>query len=256
MRFLIFAILAFLTLPAVAQQVVKVNASTAIYSGADTTSAVVATLPAGTEVMIMKAEGKQPGTSIGWASVRRGSNKGYTPMHFLVSFGSPTPTAGATAGVWPVDSLTGLYSFKQVVKAEHVSKAELYTRGREWFARTFRSADQVLEMEDREAGKLIGKAYSPFRNGADCWYTVIVQVKDGKYKVEITNIYYKAKGSTTYTTVSITAEKQFSGQAFKSDGTMRPAYQQYKEETEKVVYALQQGIKAAMSRAVAQNDDF
>lgn len=95
----------------------------------------------------------------------------------------------------PVDSATRKIDYQGVVKADGLTKDELYTRAREWFAKTFNSAKDVIQMDDKSAGKIIGKGAA---NGSyfyllttirfTLYYTVSITVKDGRYRYEITDI--------------------------------------------------------------------
>src|SRR5687768_10177439 len=73
----------------------------------------------------------------------------------------------------PLDSVTNRVTFSEVVKIENATKDELFTRAREWFAKTFVSAQNVLQMDDRVSGKLIGKG----SYGHNTHYTVSITVK-------------------------------------------------------------------------------
>lgn len=93
----------------------------------------------------------------------------------------------------PVDSLTHKVTYQGVVQVPGATQAELYSRAREWFAVTFGSAKAVLEMDDRTAGKLIGRengGYMQHFLGQDTpvtvWRTVNIQVKDGRFKYVFT----------------------------------------------------------------------
>ena len=80
------------------------------------------------------------------------------------------------------------------------SKTELYTKSRIWFSETFKSAEAVLQMDDKDAGIMIGKAYSDiyvsnkFYDEDDiktkAYFTIKVQVKENKCKLEIYDVYY------------------------------------------------------------------
>lgn len=59
--------------------------------------------------------------------------------------------------VLPIDSATNSISYNEVVKAEGLSKDNLYVKAREWFAVTAGSAQAVIQMDDKAAGKIIGK---------------------------------------------------------------------------------------------------
>jgi hypothetical protein len=94
----------------------------------------------------------------------------------------------------PLDSLTRKVTYQGVVTVPGATQAELYSRAREWFATSFGSAKGVLEMDDRESGKLIGNAVGSYnqrfmgKDGAvGLWRTINVQVKDGRFKYVITN---------------------------------------------------------------------
>jgi hypothetical protein len=98
----------------------------------------------------------------------------------------------------PMDSTTGKYTFQGVVKVDSTSKNELYSRAREWFAKTFNSANNVIQMDDKEAGKIIGKGCFKVRCGKWDWddrkiergvinFTLSIYIKDGKFKYVITD---------------------------------------------------------------------
>ena len=61
----------------------------------------------------------------------------------------------------PISEKTGKVCYEDVVKVEGVSASDLYVRANEWFAKTFNSANAVIQMQDKEAGKIIGKGYVP-----------------------------------------------------------------------------------------------
>lgn len=100
-----------------------------------------------------------------------------------------------------------LFSFSQeyseVVQAEGKTTDQLYSIAREWFALTFKSANDVLQMDDPVAGKLIGKGSvyvsESFVSGKGLtavpinleWYpgfTIKIEVREGRYKCDITDI--------------------------------------------------------------------
>lgn len=101
----------------------------------------------------------------------------------------------------------GKIIYTEVVTADDKSQDELYASAREWFAKTYNSANNVIQMEDKESGKLVGKALSDvYHKGlgmrhpsGNIRYTIAVSVKDGRYKYEITDFYHT--GETNATTV-------------------------------------------------------
>src|SRR5258708_31294843 len=59
----------------------------------------------------------------------------------------------------PIDSETNKIMYTEVVKVDSsVTKDILYSKAREWFAIAFKSSNVVIQLEDKENGKIIGKA--------------------------------------------------------------------------------------------------
>lgn len=99
----------------------------------------------------------------------------------------------------PIDSITGRITYTAIVSVDSVSsKQQMYLRAREWFAKTYRSSKDVIQMEDSVSGKIIGKALMQvynkglgmLHNSGYINYTISVFVKNGRYKYEVTNFYH------------------------------------------------------------------
>jgi hypothetical protein len=94
-------------------------------------------------------------------------------------------------------------TFTDVIQVEGVSKNELYNRARLWFIGAFVSADDVLLMENKQEGQLIGegnfkfvpKMYLGSDIGGIIKFTIKLFVKDGRYKYVITEFVNKPKGA-------------------------------------------------------------
>lgn len=125
---------------------------------------------------------------------------------------------------FPIDTATGKIMFSEVIYLDSVSKATLYIKAREWFVKSFKSSKAVLELEDIEAGKLIGKGNftamteesmndNEFikRKGlvskelrekknkgevGSVSFLISLYIKDGRYKYEITDLSHKGMTTT------------------------------------------------------------
>ena len=109
--------------------------------------------------------------------------------------------------ILPGDSEGNIF-FEEVVKVDsNLTKQELYVNAKEWFAKTFVSAQDVIQMDDKEVGRIIGKGNMEYNstiyygsNGTKGWirYTVTIQVKDGRYKYEISNFVHEGNSLNSY----------------------------------------------------------
>src|SRR5258708_6037170 len=95
-----------------------------------------------------------------------------------------------------------------VVKIDSASKSDLYNAARQWFNYTFKDSKSVLQIQDKDAGQLSGKAASrgffsskvfgvSKKYPASFEFSIDIWVKDGKYKYQIFNIdnYQTGKGN-------------------------------------------------------------
>lgn len=106
----------------------------------------------------------------------------------------------------PIDSNTNKISFTEIVIVDSLSnKQELFSIAREWFAKTYNSAISVIQMEDKESGKIVGKAKMQiYRKGTlgnmeygHVNYTITINVKDGRYKYLISDFHHTGQHNVT-----------------------------------------------------------
>jgi hypothetical protein len=93
----------------------------------------------------------------------------------------------------------GVIIYTDVIHVDSsITKSELFNRAKAWIAMEYKSANAVIQMEDKDAGILIGKGIFTVQ-----WSTTLVKnlvtkvphtikllFKDGKYKYEITDLSY------------------------------------------------------------------
>lgn len=92
----------------------------------------------------------------------------------------------------PIDSTTHLITYTEIIPVSG-TQDELYSKAREWFASTYNSAQNVIQMDSKE--DIIGKAlmqvyYKGFPYGY-IHYTISIYFKDGKYKYVVSNFYHE-----------------------------------------------------------------
>lgn len=97
--------------------------------------------------------------------------------------------------VLPEDKETGKVTYEEIVQVKDVNADILYSRGLEWFARTFNSANSVIQMKDEKLHKLIGKGAIgvSLRGHPQGFfkYTISFESRNERFKYSITDIYHE-----------------------------------------------------------------
>ena len=90
-------------------------------------------------------------------------------------------------------------SFEKVIQADSIKKDYIYNGLKEWVGMNFKSAKNVIEIDDKESGLLIINSvrdYDIKNLQLSCFdgylhFTVKFQVKDGRFKVNVTNFVHE-----------------------------------------------------------------
>jgi len=113
-------------------------------------------------------------------------------------------------------------TYTEVIEVESVSQNHLYNRAKLWFATAYNSSNDVLQIDNKEDGELIGKALvlyeQTFLSGSaqtkgPINYTIKVFVKEGRYKYEISDFIHNPYGNDYGNKQSfgvITTDKEYS----------------------------------------------
>jgi hypothetical protein len=156
----------------------------------------------------------------------------------------------------PRDSVSGKIVYEGVVQVPGASKQELYMRAQEWAVKTFRSAKDVLQVQDASGGRLIAKACyeKPYYILASrfvnyFWHTVKVDVKDGRYRYEITDFYIEGTSKMLGTPKEMEAQIPVSSKSVGSgvkSGNPKGNYKQHIDGVKELADAEITSLKAAM----------
>jgi len=89
----------------------------------------------------------------------------------------------------------------KVIDSVKGNQNQLYIKAYQWMANTFNSAKEVIQMQDKEAGKLIGKGIMKTPTAKDglgskigddiVYYTISIDVKDGKYRCVLSDFIHE-----------------------------------------------------------------
>lgn len=102
----------------------------------------------------------------------------------------------------PVDEVTKLITYTEVVEAKGLNKDTIYNRAYRWFQSFYKNPSQAIKSADKEARSIDGgyrftikrpdpaakKDPKPMVDGGLVNYKINIACKDGRYKFEITNI--------------------------------------------------------------------
>lgn len=89
-----------------------------------------------------------------------------------------------------LDSATNKLMYRRVVTVDSAKAGQLYELARQWMARAYRSADDVLQYENKEEGKLMGRGVWPVAfsmNNERMEHVIIIECKDGRVRYTFTD---------------------------------------------------------------------
>lgn len=158
----------------------------------------------------------------------------------------------------------GKIFFTEVVEVPDVEQSILHSRALEWFAKAFKSAQDVIQMNDKENGKIVGKGnfgdininvnlgLVPVEGHVN--FTISIYFKEGKYKFEITDFYHEglgrySNGIRDVNGGSLDSEKPECGIAMP-----KKKWQSIKDQTYERVIQTIEGLKKAMTIDVKTED--
>jgi hypothetical protein len=118
------------------------------------------------------------------------------------------PSIGFAQGLkLPVDAETQKVSFTHVQDVVG-SKDELYIRAKIWFVNAFKDAQEVIQLDDKENGIIMGKGILNINYqvlGTTITdrinFTISIRVKDNKFKAEITDMKQISETAKTDTAI-------------------------------------------------------
>jgi hypothetical protein len=138
-----------------------------------------------------------------------------------------------------------------------IKKDELFNRAKAWFVTEYKSANDVLQMQDKDAGIIMGKGM--FKAGynmglmsglsiVNVYHTVKIYVKDGKYKYEITDL-----NGQSYDSPSRYASGGFSDMPIGNVTIPinKKNYRKFLESIDQSIKGIISSLKIAMSKPIS-----
>lgn len=96
-------------------------------------------------------------------------------------------------------------NFEKVIQADKMSKSLIFIKVNEWFASNYSSANDVIQMAEKDEGIIIGKGNLSYNHKGylyRCYegyigYTIKVYTKDNRFKVVLSNFQHTVIASNT-----------------------------------------------------------
>lgn len=163
-------------------------------------------------------------------------------------------------------------SYSEVIQQEGKSSSEIYKSVKKWFAKTFRSAQDVIQY-DGAGEEVSGKAVIVYEEKSMTWaaasgliyYNIEVKVKDGRFKVVIDNFIHKSTHPTWGEKWSngLVYGNELTDDQLKAIGHGGLAKKQYRAIDKRVkplcfneIASLVASLKTFMSEEQKENDDW
>lgn len=154
----------------------------------------------------------------------------------------------------PLDAKTGLITFTKVNTIATVPASELFQRGLNWASTFYKNPTDVIRERDSVSGSLVCKARFKIMNPADkkhpttdagnVMYTLSIQLKEGRYRYELTAINWKQQSYYP-------AERWMDRKAT----TYQPVFESYLQQTEAEINKVLLSLEKAMSTPTAAKKD-
>ena len=94
-----------------------------------------------------------------------------------------------------------MLEYSEIITIDSKSHNELYIRANEWFVDNFASAESVIQFQDKEDGKLLGKYVITVTDQLVTYAiksTVAIDVKEGKVRIEFRDPYWRQVDTNDY----------------------------------------------------------
>jgi len=136
-----------------------------------------------------------------------------------------------------IDEQTGKYTKQAVIEIENKSKQVLYKKAVEWITLNYNSANDVVQLDDKENGEIIGKgsfriplySINPVIN-----HTITILVKDGRYKYLISDLIYNDDQGN---------KSSFENCSYITKSAKKKLYPKIDEEIKSLIISLEKDMK-------------
>lgn len=95
--------------------------------------------------------------------------------------------------------IDGKITFSEVVQVDSLSKNDIFLRANDWIIKTFNSPKDVIQLSDKDAGKVVCKTFTGATVGKGwnkvtidpLFYLLTIEARPGRYKITATNFIHQ-----------------------------------------------------------------
>lgn len=147
----------------------------------------------------------------------------------------------------PVSAETGLIEYQAVIEAEGKSQGQLFDLANEWFSYSFKSGKSVIDYSNKEAHKVIGKGYLPFkffnRGDQSIEFLIKLETKDGKLRYTITNCIYHQTSTPSLGKTKLEKDSWIVENYPKAWGYKKLFYEKFDRQVQSLIWSLNDFLK-------------
>lgn len=150
------------------------------------------------------------------------------------------------------------FEFK-FIDSSTATKNELYTKAKIWITDAFKSAKDVIQMDDKDAGRIVARGVfqSPVKGmwGTPLYdyinFKITIDVKDNKYRIALTDfVHEKGTYRDAVSGGDMSKEKPACGTLFMS----KKKFATIKEEAKKTALQLTKDFSIVMKKSLPKDD--
>jgi hypothetical protein len=151
----------------------------------------------------------------------------------------------------------GVLIYEEVVPCKG-KKDDLYLRAKLFYADIFKSAKDVIQVDDKESGILVGKGLTHimvsgealFDTKMKMWFSIKIQCKDDRYKYELYDIHFESYPAQYVSEFNRTPTSLFlKAEYYRKNDTPKTKNSSYKLSMDASVKATLLVLKSRMERA-------
>jgi hypothetical protein len=156
---------------------------------------------------------------------------------------------------WIIGEITNI-----IIVDSSITKDQLYSQLQDWIANTFNSAKSVIQISDKDLGKIVGNGCVPVNQHPNVfigglymigygYFTINVQCKNGKYKYTINNLYFENQYNTSG---KIPLQQEKSGQGMNIP---QKQWDKIKNDAKIQIYSTIESLKLSMNKVKSEKKD-